>query len=302
MYLKNENFANLRNLTIGCITRLNLPENFWNWISHRDRTKGKTRIFFLLYYKISSINAYVKGRKCIKYKRSIRRIVETDCMFAVTKHFSSRVINGIARYFMRLLLQACSQTDTNVSFPTCGRCRPIKYWGCASGKCLLLLRRIDRCFKKLVNVAKNIKFYLNFSDLCCLEIPFRRGTKSSFIKAYCKICSNRWEKRDARSCLQTTLIKQINNSTSCNIHNSSKCWQTHLSRNMSHRDCGSALRFLQIKSSTRNDSRVHERQYIFFIPQSADAFRWRPPAGVPRSFVFVYRLDCCSRDKMPARE
>lgn len=40
----------------------------------------------------------------------------------------------------------------------------------------------------------------------------------------------------------------------------------------------------------------------FFIPESARAFRWQPPAGAPRSFVFVYRLDCCSRDKMSARE
>lgn len=82
---------------------------------HRDCTKGKNSNF-LLYYKISSINAFVKGRTCIKYKCSIRRIVETDCVFMATKHFSSRVINGIARYFMRLLLQACSQTDTNVSW------------------------------------------------------------------------------------------------------------------------------------------------------------------------------------------
>lgn len=147
--MENENFANLRNLTIGRITRLNLPENFWNWISHRGCTKGKNSNF--LYYKIFSINAFVKGHTCIKYKCSIRRIVETDCVFAATKHFSSRVINGIARYFMRLLLQACSQTDTNVSLvSTYSRCRPIKYWGCASGKCLPLLRQIDWCLKKLV--------------------------------------------------------------------------------------------------------------------------------------------------------
>lgn len=213
---------------------------------------------------------------------------------------------------MRLLLQACSQTDTDVSLvPTCGRCRPIKYWGCASGKCLLLLRRIDRCLKKLVRREKyQVLFKFRSYQSYRVHVSFCQRIKSSFtnwrvvylfIKAHCTIYDNTCEKREARSRLQTW-IKQINNSASCNIHNSSKCWQTHLSRNMSHRDCGSTLRFLQIKSSTRNDSRVHERQYIFFIPESVRAFRWQPPAGARRSFVFVYRLDCCSRDKMPARE
>lgn len=101
------------------------------------------------------LHARVKGRTCIKYKRPMR-IVETDCALAATKHFSSRVINGIARYFMRLLLRVCSQTDRGVSFSMRGRCEPIKYRdGAPTGNIYLAEeRRTRRGSKKSVNVAK----------------------------------------------------------------------------------------------------------------------------------------------------
>lgn len=92
-------------------------------------------------------------------------------------------------------------------------------------------------------------------------------------------------------------------------NSSSKCRRADLSRNMSHRNYGSALCFLQIKSSTHNDSHarahcVYGTQYIFFYSpglEPARAFPLTTTRRRSRSFIFVYRLDCYSRDKMPAR-
>lgn len=90
----------------------------------------------------------------------MRRIVETDCAFTATKHFSSRVINGIARYFMRLLLRACSQTDTEHFIPNAvRRIRLIKYRSSlcararAGGKYLLFSAKSTDGWQKSVNVA-----------------------------------------------------------------------------------------------------------------------------------------------------
>lgn len=94
---------------------------------------------------------------------------------------------------------------------------------------------------------------------------------------------------------------QINNSASYKIHDSSKCRQTYLSRNTSHRGyMVQRCAFCKLKSSTRNDSAYMEGNIYFLFRSPLVRFpltstRWRS-----HSFVFIYRLNCCSRDKMPA--
>lgn len=117
----------------------------------------------------------------------MRRIVETDCVLAVTKHFSSRVINGIARYFMRLLLQARSQTDTAVSFPTYNRCEPIKYELRLHQRKIFIPPDRSMRFEKSVNI--NIKLYLNFGQSYHIRSFAKVSTKPIFMNPTQRGCS-----------------------------------------------------------------------------------------------------------------
>lgn len=224
----------------------------------------------------------IKELTCIKYKRSMRRIVETDCVLAATKHLSSRVINGIARYFMRFLLQACSQTDTGVSFSTCGRCGPIKYRDPHQRVIFTLFRQIDTSKSQLTS-RKKYRALFKFRSIHHDQLLTRQSIESIFInrinvvalsiKIYyrTRMVTSEKKKRESREtiCKLLERKKQTNNSASYKIHDSSKSRQAYLSRNTSHRNYGLVLwRFLQIKSSTRNDSRAHMEGNIYFLFRS----------------------------------
>lgn len=125
-------------------------DNISWWLFREEKLKFPT-----LYYKISIVNAAcVKKRTCIKYKHSMRRIVETDCLRP--QSISRLVLLMASLDILRdsFYKPPCSHTDTGVLFSAYSRCESIKYelklhqW-----KIFVSLDRSMK-FKKVVNVVK----------------------------------------------------------------------------------------------------------------------------------------------------
>ena len=79
-----------------------------------------------------------------------------------------------------------------------------------------------------------------------------------------------------------------------------------MSRNTSHRNYGSALCFLQIKSSTQRLSRIRardmERNIYFLFPSLESFVRFADNHALAGAGARLYLfIDCYSHDKMPTR-
>jgi len=78
----------LRNLEIGSAIGSSWIFQKFDDISWRPFREANSIFQRYIIYKISSVNAAcVKERTCIKYKHSMRRIVETDCVARGHKAF-----------------------------------------------------------------------------------------------------------------------------------------------------------------------------------------------------------------------
>lgn len=244
----------------------------------------------------------IKELTCIKYKRSMRRIVETDCVLAATKHLSSRVINGIARYFMRFLLQACSQTDTGVSFSTCGRCGPIKYRDPHQRVIFTLFRQIDTSKSQLTS-RKKYRALFKFRSIHHDQLLTRQSIESIFInrinvvalsiKIYYRtrmVTSGKKKENREKLYANYSNVKskqitvQVTKYTTRRRAGRHICLEIRVIETMVW-CCGAFCKLKVLRATTL--ARIWKAIYIFYSGlESACTFWWQPLSGV-RAFVCI---------------